>query len=126
MSINEGDEIKIAAGSQENYESIESKDSGTLYFTDENKLYLGDRLITNIILDDSEEVEISGDVYVAYTVAEKTKLEGIEEGANKIILDLEPTTGSSNGVTSGAVKTYVDDKIGDINTILDSINREEI
>lgn len=42
-------------------------------------------------------------------------------GGETITTDATPTAGSTNPVQSGGVKTYVDNKIGDINTILESL-----
>lgn len=44
----------------------------------------------------------------------------------RLTFDAAPTAGSSNPVTSGGVKEYVDAALGDINTILDSINGEVV
>lgn len=48
-----------------------------------------------------------------------TRVTALENGA--ITTDATPTAGSTNPVQSGGVKTYVDSKIGDINTILESL-----
>ena len=42
-------------------------------------------------------------------------------GGGTITTDPTPTANSTNPVQSGGVKTYVDSKIGDINTILESV-----
>lgn len=48
-----------------------------------------------------------------------TRVTALENGA--ITADATPTANSTNPVQSGGVKTYVDSKIGDINTILESV-----
>lgn len=45
---------------------------------------------------------------------------------NKLTFDIIPTASSTNPVTSGGIKTYVDTIVGDINSALDIINGEVI
>jgi hypothetical protein len=44
------------------------------------------------------------------TSSDKTKLDGIEQGANKTVIDAAPTSGSSNAVSSGGVYTTLSGK----------------
>lgn len=44
------------------------------------------------------------------TASDKTKLDGIETGANKTVIDASPTSGSSNAVSSGGVYTALSGK----------------
>ena len=44
------------------------------------------------------------------TASDKTKLDGIEQGANKTVIDASPTSGSSNAVSSGGVHTALSGK----------------
>jgi len=59
-----------------------------------------------------------------YTKSEVNTL--LLEKQNTLTFDTTPTSGSSNPVTSGGVKVYVDTIIGDIDTVLDAINGEVI
>lgn len=54
---------------------------------------------------------------IDYTDANKTKLAGIEEGANKTLYDTTPTADSTNAVTSGGVKSYVDTAVGELSSV---------
>ena len=54
------------------------------------------------------------------TASDKTKLDGIEQGANKTVIDATPTSGSSNVVSSGGVYTALSgkqDTIADLSDI---------
>ena len=53
---------------------------------------------------------------------DKAKLAGIEEGANKTIVDSELNDTSTNAIQNKAVKAYIDTQVGDIGAILDEIN----
>lgn len=44
------------------------------------------------------------------TASDRTKLDGIETGANKTVIDASPTSGSSNAVSSGGVHTALSGK----------------
>lgn len=53
------------------------------------------------------------------TSADKTKLDGIEQGANKTVIDASPTSGSSNAVSSGGVYTALSGKQDTISDLSD-------
>ena len=45
---------------------------------------------------------------------------------DNLTFDSTPTQGSTNPVTSGGIVTYVTDVVGDINSVLDTINGEVV
>ena len=49
-----------------------------------------------------------------FTSAEKTKLAGIETGANKTTIDSSMSASSTNPVQNKVIKDYIDDSVGDI------------
>lgn len=53
------------------------------------------------------------------TASDKTKLDGIEQGANKTVIDATPTSGSSNAVSSGGVHTALSGKQDTISDLSD-------
>lgn len=53
------------------------------------------------------------------TASDKTKLDGIEQGANKTVIDASPTSGSSNAVSSGGVHTALSGKQDTISDLSD-------
>lgn len=53
------------------------------------------------------------------TPADKTKLDGIETGANKTVIDASPTSGSDNAVSSGGVHTALSGKQDTISDLSD-------
>ena len=59
----------------------------------------------------------------AYIISVNSQGESVKipSSAVTITTDPTPTANSTNPVQSGGVKTYVDSKIGDINTILESV-----
>ena len=58
----------------------------------------------------------------AYTTAEKTKLAGIEEGANKTVVDTELSAESTNPVENKAVKAAIDS----VNEVTDGLDERVV
>lgn len=64
-----------------------------------------------------------------YTTAEKTKLAGIEEGANKTVIDTELSLSSTNAIqnsaVAGSIKT-LDTSLGNTQTLVAAINNNYV
>lgn len=56
-----------------------------------------------------------------YTTDEKTKLAGIEAGANKTIVDSALSDSSTNPVQNKVIKTYIDTALGSYITDIDTL-----
>lgn len=84
-----------------------------------------------------ENIHATTDSHGLMCPQDKVKLAGIEEGANKTIVDSALNTTSTNPVQNKVIKAaldenyadakaYVDAQVGDIGSLLDQINGEVI
>lgn len=94
-------------------------------FSENGLTALFDHLKTTRTKADSNESAI-GDLGTDLADLATETVSALGTKQDKLTFDSTPTSGSTKPVTSGGVATYVTNMVGDINSVLDTINGEVV